>query len=101
MRDQESSRIRSSFLKKHQRGDLTPLRRLGYNRRHQPMPTSPLASQTDRYVYEFDGFRVAPVRRRLFRGDEAVSVTPKALAILLVLLEKRGQVVEKEELIQR
>ncbi|MFL6196022.1 MAG: tetratricopeptide repeat protein [Thermoanaerobaculia bacterium] len=66
------------------------------------MSTSPsVVSRTDRYVYEFDGFRVDPFKRRVLRGEELVPVTPKAFAILLVLLEKRGQVVEKDELIQR
>jgi DNA-binding winged helix-turn-helix (wHTH) protein/tetratricopeptide (TPR) repeat protein/TolB-like protein len=54
-----------------------------------------------RYLYEFDGFRADPVRRRLSRGGEVVSLTPKAFSILLALLEKRGQVVPKEDLIQQ
>lgn len=54
-----------------------------------------------RHLYEFDGFRADPVRRRLSRGGEAVSLTPKAFSILLALLEKRGQVVPKEDLIQQ
>ncbi len=59
------------------------------------MPTA------EKRVYEFDGFRVDPVRRRLLRGGELVSLTPKAFAILLALLENRGGVVDKEDLIQR
>ncbi|MFY9825438.1 MAG: tetratricopeptide repeat protein, partial [Thermoanaerobaculia bacterium] len=51
-------------------------------------------------MYEFGGFRVDPLRRRLLRGQEQISLTPKAFSILLVLLERRGEVVEKEELIQ-
>src|SRR4051812_41655523 len=54
-----------------------------------------------RYLYEFDGFRADPIRRRLSRSGEAVSLTPKAFSILLALLEKRGQVVPKEDLIQQ
>lgn len=65
------------------------------------MATSPSVTPTEKYVYEFDGFRVDPVRRRLLRGGEQVSLTPKAFSILLVLLENRRTVVEKEELIQR
>lgn len=49
----------------------------------------------------FDGFLVDPARRRLSRDGAAVPITPKALSILLVLLERRGEVVEKEELISR
>jgi DNA-binding winged helix-turn-helix (wHTH) protein/tetratricopeptide (TPR) repeat protein len=54
-----------------------------------------------RYLYEFDGFRADPVRRRLSRGGEVVSLTPKAFSILLALLDKRGEVVPKEDLIQQ
>ncbi|MFP5288836.1 MAG: winged helix-turn-helix domain-containing protein, partial [Thermoanaerobaculia bacterium] len=51
--------------------------------------------------YRFDGFVVDPVRRRLSRAGEPVTVTPKAFSILLILLERRGEVVGKEELIRR
>ncbi len=57
--------------------------------------------KTERVLYEFEDFRVDPVRRRLLRAGEPVPLTPKAFAILLVLLDKRGEVVEKEELIQK
>ncbi len=52
-------------------------------------------------MYEFDAFRVDPVRRLLLRDGELVPVTPKALSILLILLERAGEVVEKSELIER
>ena len=52
-------------------------------------------------MYEFDAFRVDPVRRLLLRDGEPVPVTPKALSILLILLERAGEVVEKSELIER
>jgi DNA-binding winged helix-turn-helix (wHTH) protein/tetratricopeptide (TPR) repeat protein len=65
------------------------------------MAMSPLAQRTEKPVYEFDGFRVDPIRRRLLRGGELVPLTPKAFSILLVLLEKRGEVMEKDELIER
>jgi DNA-binding winged helix-turn-helix (wHTH) protein/tetratricopeptide (TPR) repeat protein len=65
------------------------------------MAVSPLATRSEKYLYEFDTYRVDPVRRRLLRDGEPVSLTPKAFSILLVLLENRGEVVEKEELIRR
>lgn len=62
---------------------------------------SPTEIQTERRLLEFDGFRVDPVRRRVLRGSDVVPLTPKAFSILMALLEKRGELVEKEELIQR
>jgi DNA-binding winged helix-turn-helix (wHTH) protein/tetratricopeptide (TPR) repeat protein/TolB-like protein len=65
------------------------------------MTTSPLPQRAEKQVYEFDVFRVDPVRRRLLKAGELVPLTPKAFSILLVLLENRGLVMEKEDLIQR
>ncbi len=59
-----------------------------------------MASRSDdKTCYEFDDFRVDPVRRLLQRDGEPVPITPKALSILLVLLEQAGEVVEKSGLI--
>jgi len=52
----------------------------------------------ERRLYQFGEFRVDPVRRRLLRDGEPVAVTSKAFSLLVVLLERRGQVVDKEEL---
>src|SRR6187549_55289 len=65
------------------------------------MTTSPLATRSERLLYEFDAFRVDAVRRRLLRDGSIVPLTPKAFSILMVLIENRGEVVEKEELIRR
>jgi eukaryotic-like serine/threonine-protein kinase len=65
------------------------------------MTTSPLSARTERFLYEFDAFRADPVRRRLLRAGEQVPLTPKAFSILMVLLENRGEIVEKEVLIRR
>jgi DNA-binding winged helix-turn-helix (wHTH) protein/tetratricopeptide (TPR) repeat protein len=54
----------------------------------------------DRELYEFEGFVVDPYRRLLTRDGEPVPLPPKALATLVALLDRHGQVVEKEELIQ-
>src|SRR6476660_9570910 len=55
----------------------------------------------DRICYEFDDFFVDPIRRVLLRGDEPVPVSPKALAILVVLLAQPGEVVVKADLIEK
>ncbi|HSK81348.1 MAG TPA: tetratricopeptide repeat protein [Thermoanaerobaculia bacterium] len=60
-----------------------------------------VSPKAEKRLYEFDDFRVDPVRRRLMRGGELVPLTPKAFSILLVLLERPGEVVEKEDLIQK
>jgi DNA-binding winged helix-turn-helix (wHTH) protein/tetratricopeptide (TPR) repeat protein len=54
----------------------------------------------DRELYEFEGFVVDPYRRLLTRDGEPVPLPPKALATLVALLDRHGQVVDKEELIQ-
>jgi DNA-binding winged helix-turn-helix (wHTH) protein/TolB-like protein len=61
---------------------------------------TPSSSLVGRVCLEFDEFRVDPVRRRLWRDGDLVPITPKAFSILLVLLEKRGEIVEKEDLIK-
>src|SRR4029077_17222823 len=50
---------------------------------------------------EFDAFRVDPVRRVLLRDGEPVAITPKAFSLLLALLERAGEVVEKSDRIER
>src|SRR5271157_1635477 len=51
-------------------------------------------------VYEFGPFRYDAGQRLLFRGGELVPLVPKALETLHVLLERRGCVVEKSELMK-
>jgi DNA-binding winged helix-turn-helix (wHTH) protein/TolB-like protein len=56
--------------------------------------------QRDRRIYEFDTFQLDAKRRRLLKDGEALALAPKAVEILVVLVENRGRVVEKEELMQ-
>src|SRR5215204_3227620 len=63
--------------------------------------TVALSPPVEKRHYRFDGFVVDPVRRRLARAGDAVTITPKAFSILLILLERPGDVVDKEELIRR
>src|SRR5262245_25868290 len=51
-------------------------------------------------LFEFGPFRVDPVERVLLREGQAVSLTPKVFDLLLLLLESRGHVVEKERLMR-
>src|SRR6266481_6623420 len=50
--------------------------------------------------YEFGPYRFEPQQRVLTRDGEAVSLTPKATEILMVLLKNPGQLVAKEELMR-
>jgi DNA-binding winged helix-turn-helix (wHTH) protein/TolB-like protein len=51
-------------------------------------------------VYTFGPFRYDAAQRLLFRGSELVALAPKTLDTLHALLERRGQVVEKAELMK-
>jgi DNA-binding winged helix-turn-helix (wHTH) protein len=50
--------------------------------------------------YDFDLFRVDVSRRLLLRRGEPVPLTPKAFDILLVLVQNRDRLVEKDELMK-
>jgi DNA-binding winged helix-turn-helix (wHTH) protein/tetratricopeptide (TPR) repeat protein len=53
-------------------------------------------------LYEFGPFRLDPARHVLLRGEEPVSLTPKAFeTLLLLLLENRDRVLLKDELMNR
>ncbi|HQR34837.1 MAG TPA: alpha/beta fold hydrolase [Blastocatellia bacterium] len=54
-----------------------------------------------RYVYEFGTFRLDPAERLLARGEQILSLTPKALDTLIVLIENSRHIVTKEELMNR
>src|SRR5437870_2523793 len=51
--------------------------------------------------YEFGPFRLEPHKRLLFRGHESIKLAPKALETLLALVERHGEVLEKDELMKR
>src|ERR1700722_13128587 len=51
-------------------------------------------------LYEFDEFRLDPQNRVLKRGATAVSLTPKAFDVLLLLIQNAGTLVTKDELME-
>ncbi len=55
----------------------------------------------EKRFYRFDGYVVDPVRRLLLCDGKPVAITPKAFSILLALIDRHGEVVEKRGLIQR
>ncbi|HET6671624.1 MAG TPA: winged helix-turn-helix domain-containing protein [Pyrinomonadaceae bacterium] len=58
-------------------------------------------SDTPMRIYEFGPFRVDALRRILVREGTQVRLPAKAFEILLILLEERGRLVEKDELMRR
>ena len=52
------------------------------------------------HLYEFGSFRLDTAERQLLRDGEAVRLTPKAYEMLVVLVERRGRIVEKDELLR-
>src|SRR5262249_20303385 len=51
-----------------------------------------------RRFYEFGPFRLDPNRHRLFCGDEVVALSPKAIQTLILFVENRGKLLERETL---
>lgn len=54
-----------------------------------------------KHFYEFGPFRVDALKRRLLRDGKIVPLTPKAFDTLLALIENSGQVVEKDDLMEK
>lgn len=52
-------------------------------------------------LFAFGPFRLDPRSRRLLRDGHPVSLPPKAFDVLLALVENRGSVIEKDELLRR
>jgi len=56
---------------------------------------------TDRtVVYEFGEFRLDPVARVFTRQDQPIALAPKSFDLLMLLVERRGRVLERGELIR-
>lgn len=54
-----------------------------------------------KHLYEFGAYCVDPANRLLLRDGAVVPLAPKAFDLLLALIEESGQVLAKEELMQR
>ena len=57
-------------------------------------------SQHLQHVYEFGPYQLDTTERLLLRDGERIALTPKAFEMLVVLVERRGRLVEKEELMK-
>jgi DNA-binding winged helix-turn-helix (wHTH) protein/TolB-like protein/Flp pilus assembly protein TadD len=58
-------------------------------------------SESIKQYYEFGPFSIDRIKRRLLRDGAIIPLTPKAFETLLALVEHSGQIVEKDELMQR
>jgi len=54
----------------------------------------------EKLVYRFQGFELEPSERRLSEGGRPISLTPKVFDTLVLLVERAGQVVSKDELMK-
>ncbi len=50
-------------------------------------------------VFLFDDVRVEPSNFRVFKAGDVVSLEPKAVSLLLFLIENRGRLIEKDEIL--
>ena len=51
-------------------------------------------------IYEFEKFRLDSVHLMLYCGAEEIPLAPKAVETLLVLVERRGEILSKDELME-
>ena len=49
----------------------------------------------------FGAFRLDPAGRVLFRDDQRVALTPKAIDVLIVLVEAAGRPVSRDDLLRQ
>ncbi len=50
------------------------------------------------HFYEFEDFRLDARNPSLWRGENLISISPKALETLILLVEKRGEIVSRDDL---
>ncbi|HUC68204.1 MAG TPA: winged helix-turn-helix domain-containing protein [Stellaceae bacterium] len=60
-----------------------------------------MSSKEAPVVFEFDGFRLDPAHRTLSRGGREIPVGSRAFDVLVTLVEARGALVQKQELLNR
>src|SRR5208282_3592933 len=57
-------------------------------------------TQAGKQLYAFGPFRLDSAQRLLFRDGQLISLTPKALDTLLVLVENAGRLLTKDQLLE-
>src|SRR5947207_637961 len=56
---------------------------------------------SDNFSFEFDSFRLVPAERQLLREGEPLALPPKAFDTLVVLVQNRGRVLKKDDLLRQ
>ena len=59
-----------------------------------------MGSSSESTVYLFEGFRLDVQRRMLYRGEREVVLPPKAIETLIALIELKGEIVSKRDLMK-
>lgn len=60
-----------------------------------------MANSREKLIYEFEDFRLDAAHLILRRASEEISLTPKAVETLLALVERRGEIIGKDELMEK
>jgi len=60
-----------------------------------------MAKANGHSIYEFDHFRLDAVKLMLYRDESEIQLPPKVIKTLAVLVENRGQILSKDELMAR
>src|SRR5688572_28091031 len=60
-----------------------------------------MENRSKNHIYEFDGFRLDADRLMLYRDEIEISMPPKMVKTLVVLVEERGNIIRKDDLIER
>ena len=59
-----------------------------------------MSNPSERQIYEFDDFRLDAGHLMLYRRGDELELAPKAVEMLLALVERRGEIVSKDELLE-
>ena len=59
-----------------------------------------MANLRHKTIYEFENFRLDAEHLMLFQNGQEISLAPKVIETLLALVERRGEVIGKDELMQ-
>ncbi|HEU0198908.1 MAG TPA: winged helix-turn-helix domain-containing protein, partial [Burkholderiaceae bacterium] len=62
---------------------------------------TPATSNAVQIEYRFGRFRLLPQEHRLLVDGEAANLGPRAFNLLVVLVERAGQLVTKDEILSR